>query len=68
MPNAKSVCPFNDRLDSTMSGLSQIQLKTLKFYDYEEVVLDGKSRDFTLLDVFSSIVVLFTENDRLVAC
>lgn len=62
MPNAKSVCPFNDRLDSTMSGLSQIQLKTLKFYDYDEVVVDGKSRDF------SSIVVLFTENDRLVAC
>lgn len=47
-----SICPFNDRLDSTMSGLSQIQLKTLKFYDYDEVVLDGKSRDFTLLDVF----------------
>lgn len=45
-----------------MSGLSQIQLKTLKFYDYDEVVVDGKSRDF------SSIVVLFTENDRLVAC
>lgn len=51
-----------------MSGLSHIQLKTLKFYDYDEVVVDGKSRDFTLLEVFSSIVVLFTENDRLVAC